>query len=94
MPKNNSVISPHHYIMFCFLLLFFHPSRIIEIKVVKLATIVEGDPKAPFQQLQHQGVGEGATPFPELLHLTLDTYHIMLSVKQGDIKYHFFESLV
>ena len=30
----------------------------------------EGDPKAPFSI----GVGKGATPFPGLLHLTLDTY--------------------
>ena len=32
---------------------------------------------------------EGATPFPELLHFTLDTYLILLRVKQGGIKYHF-----
>ena len=43
----------------------------------------------PFRSLQHQGVGEGATPFPGLLHFTLDPYLIMLSVKQGSIKYHF-----
>ena len=36
-----------------------------------------------------RGVGEGATPFPGLLHFTLDTYLIFLSVKQGGIKYHF-----
>ena len=29
------------------------------------------------------------TPFPGLFHFTLDTYCIWLSVKQGDIKYHF-----
>ena len=45
--------------------------------------------KLPFQQLLHYGVGEGATPFPGLLHFTLETYLIMLSVKQGGIKYHF-----
>ena len=44
-----------------------------------LATVVEDD----------RGVGEGATPFPGLLHFTLDTYLIFLSVKQGGIKYHF-----
>ena len=33
--------------------------------------------------------GEGATPFPGLLHFTLDTYLILLRVKQGGIKYHF-----
>ena len=29
------------------------------------------------------------TPFPGLLHFTLDTYFMLLSVKQGGIKYHF-----
>ena len=53
-------------------------------KKVKLATRVEGNPK-----LLHQGVGESATPFPGLLHFSLDPYLIMLSVKQGGIKYHF-----
>ena len=43
----------------------------------------------PFQWLLHRGVGEGATPFPGLLHFTLDLYLIMMSVKQGGIKYHF-----
>ena len=33
--------------------------------------------------------GEGATPFSGLLHFTLDTYFILLSVKQEGIKYHF-----
>ena len=50
--------------------------------------------RPPFLQLPQRGVGEGATPFPGLLHLTLDLYLVMLSVKQGDLKYHFFESLV
>ena len=54
-----------------------------------MATAVEGDQKAPFPQLQHRGVGEGATHFPGLLHFTLDTYLILLSVKQEGIKYHF-----
>ena len=42
-----------------------------------------------FQKLLHRGVKEGTTPFPGLLHFTLETYLIMLRVKQGDIKYHF-----
>ena len=37
----------------------------------------------------HQGVGEGATPFSGLLHFTLDTHLILLSVKPCIIKYHF-----
>ena len=54
---------------------------------VKLATVIEGNPKAPSSI--HRGVGEGATPFPGLLYFTLDTYLTLLSVKQGGIKYHF-----
>ena len=40
----------------------------IYIYKVKLATVVEGYPKAPFTI---------ATPFPGLLHFTLETYLIM-----------------
>ena len=48
-----------------------------------------GTRRLPFQKPVHCGVGEGATPFPELLYFTLDTNLIMLSFKQGSIKYHF-----
>ena len=49
-----------------------------------------GWPKGSFfNSYYNRGVGEGATPFPGLLHCTLDPYLIMLSVKQGGIKYHF-----
>ena len=34
-------------------------------------------------------VAEGATPSPGLFHFTLDHYFMMLSVKQGSIKYSF-----
>ena len=37
----------------------------------------------------HRGVGKGAIPFPGLFHFTLDPYFVMLSVKEGGIKYHF-----
>ena len=33
--------------------------------------------------------GEGATLFPGSLHFIVDPYLIMLSVKQGGIKFHF-----
>ena len=49
-----------------------------------MATAIDGD-----QQLLHWCVGEGVTPFHELLLITLDTFLILLSVKQGGIKYHF-----
>ena len=55
---------------------------------VKLVTLVEGDQKAPFSLATTPR--KGATPFPwYVLHFTLDTYFILLSVKQGGIKYHF-----
>ena len=53
----------------------------MNISSCKLVTVVEGNPKAPFSI--------ATTPFPGLLHFTLDTYLILLSVKQGGIKYYF-----
>ena len=49
------------------------------ISCLKLATVVEGNPKAPFS----------VASFPVLLHFTLDTYLVMLDAKQGSIEYHF-----
>ena len=54
-----------------------------------LAILVEGDPKAPFSIATTPRWSGGATPFPELLHFTLDPYFVMLSVKQGSIKYYY-----
>ena len=53
------------------------------------ATVVEGDPKAPFSKATTPRCRGGRYSFPGLLHFTLDAYLIMLSVKQGVIKYHF-----
>ena len=63
--------------------------RLIEVSTVKLASVVEGDPKAPFSIATTTRCTGGRYFFPGLLHFTLDTYLIMLSVKQGSIKYHF-----
>ena len=52
-------------------------SLIIYISKVKLVIIVEGDPKAPFSIATMPGSRERATPFPGLLHFTLDTHLIM-----------------
>ena len=60
-----------------------------EHKKVKLATIVEGNPKAPFSIATTPRCRGGRYSFPGLLYFTLDPYLIMLSVKQGGIKYHF-----
>ena len=51
--------------------------------------MVEGDPKAPFSIATTPRCRGGRYSFPPLLHFTLDPYLIMLSVKQGGIKYHF-----
>ena len=58
-------------------------------KLKKLATIVEGNPKAPFLIATTPMCRGGHYSFPGLLCFTLDPYLIMLSVKQGGIKYHF-----
>ena len=54
-----------------------------------MATIVEGNPKAPFSIATTPRCRGGCYSFPVLLYFTLDPYLIMLSVKQGGIKYHF-----
>ena len=56
---------------------------------VKLAIIVEGNRKAPFSIATTPRCRGGGYSFPGLLYFTLDTYLIILSVKQGGIKYHF-----
>ena len=61
----------------------------INISKVKLATIVEGNPKAPFSIATTPMCRGGRYSFPGLLYFILDPYLIMLSVKQGGIKYHF-----
>ena len=58
------------------------------IKTIK-STLVEGDPKAPFSIATTLRCREGATPFPVFIHFTLNPYLIMLTVKQGGVKYHF-----
>ena len=59
------------------------------IYILKLATIVEGNPKAPFSIATTLRCRGGRYSFPGLLYFTLDPYLLMLSVKQGSIKYQF-----
>ena len=61
----------------------------ILIKKVKLVTLVESDPNDPFSIATTTRCRGGHYSFPGSLHFTLDPYLIMLSVKQGGIKYHF-----
>ena len=44
---------------------------------------------ASFSLATKLSLGEGTTTFPWITPLILDPYLIMLSVKQGGIKYHF-----
>ena len=55
---------------------------------VNLATI-EGNQKAPFSIASTPRCKGGCYSFLGLLHFTLDTVFIFLSIKQGGIKYHF-----
>ena len=64
------------------------------VRLGHLATVVEGDPKALFTIATTLRCREGTTPFPGLLHFNIDSHLIVLSAKQGGIKYHFFETLV
>ena len=56
---------------------------------VMLATLVEGDQKALFSIATTPRCRRRHYSFPCIVHFTLDTYLILLSVKQGGIKYHF-----
>ena len=70
------------------ILLLWRRISIYLASVIHFKSLVEGDLKAPFSIATTPGVREGASPFPGLLHFTLDPYHVMLSVKKGGIKYH------
>ena len=52
-------------------------------------TLVEGNPKAPFSIATTSMCRGGRYSFPWIAPLNLDPYLLMLSVKQGSIKYHF-----
>ena len=58
-------------------------------KLVNKVTVVEGDPKVPFSIATTASCSGGRHSFPWIAPLTLDPYFIMLSVKQGGIKYNF-----
>ena len=60
-------------IFFCLFYLLFG-FYISKKKKVNLATLFEGDTKCPFSIATIPRVGEGAIPFPVLLHLILDPH--------------------
>ena len=55
----------------------------------KVGNCCRGQPEGSLFNIYFTKMQKKATPFPGLLHFTLETYLIMLSVKQGGIKYHF-----
>ena len=57
--------------------------------VILLATVFKGDPKVSFSLATPWCMG-GHDSFPRILHLFLDLYLIMLTVKQRGIKYNFY----
>ena len=60
---------------------------------VRLVNSVEGHLKAPFSIASTLKCRERHYSFPGLLHFTFDIYLIMLSAKQGGIKYNFLSLL-
>ena len=62
--------------------------------IVSCLIIVEGNLKALFSIATTLRCKGRCYSIPWIAPLTLDPYLIMLSVKQGGIKNHFFESLV
>ena len=66
------------WVMLCIYIYIYDAYVCVCIKV-KLATLVEGNPKAPFS----------TATTPRALFLSLDCSTLPMSAKQGDIKYHF-----
>ena len=56
---------------------------------IYISKVGEGNTKAPFSIYITPKCRGGDTPSPGMLHFTLDTYFVMLIVKQGGIKNHF-----
>ena len=67
-----------------------HLPEYIYSKVSKIGDPSRGRSKGSLFINYYTVLGEGATPFTELLHFTFDPYCIMLGVKQRGIKYHLF----
>ena len=86
------------FIYFCFNIIGYYGVIIIVFIIIRVVvgevTLVEGYPKAPSSIATTPRCWGGRYSFPRLLHFTLGAYQIMLSVKQGGIRYHFLKSLV
>ena len=68
----------------------FNLGEILQLIVkVKLATVVEGDQKAPFSKFTTPKCKAGRYSFPQIAPLNPRYVPILLSLKQGGIKYYF-----
>ena len=54
-----------------------------------MTLFIESDPKDPFSIATAPKCRGGCYSIPELFHFTIDPHLIVLSAKQGGIKYHF-----
>ena len=85
--NNGLIICIENYYFYKFTNIFIIISYL---KVSKVGDLSRGWPKGSlFDSYYTKMLGGGATPFPGLLHFTLDHYLVMLSVKQGGIKTDF-----
>ena len=66
----------------------------VYIEISNLADLSQRWPNTPFSLATIPRCKEGCYYFSWIAPLTLDLYLVMSSVKQGDIKYYFFESLL
>ena len=87
--KRNEIIENKQQANLC-VCVHTHTHTHTHIYLRKLTTVVDGDLKAPFLIATTPKCSGGRYSFLWIASLTLDLYFIMLSVKQGGIKFHFF----
>ena len=74
---------------FYYILILFHQLKRTCLHLSKVGDRRRERPEDSLFNSYYIGVEEDTTPFPGLLHFTLDTYLILQGIKQGGIKYHF-----
>ena len=81
-------VSKLYIYIYIYILIYIYIYILIYIYIYKLADRCRGRPEGSLFN-RYYTVGEGANPFPGLLHFTLNPCLIILSVKQRSIKYYF-----
>ena len=75
--------------MSCQTFLYFNATFYLSLYISKAGDRSRGRSEGSLFNSYYTAAWRALIPFPGLLHFTLDTYLILLSVKQGGIKYHF-----